>query len=184
MKILIGFLCGFCFSLQIFAATALNGVWEKPCENQEGDFISSKLTIKKNQWNVSRWGYEDEKCQQKYIQFDLKFQVSAADYEMDMKVVDALYTPKTKEVARALNEAGFCGINNWKKNHAQSVLGLDCSSVVNYQKDQMIYSIFRKDPWPPKRELLWMGEATETYDGRTAEKRHVSFELYAYERGI
>lgn len=182
MKILIGLLGILVFSLTVSAAGALDGVWQKPCEDQNGDFVSAQVAIKSSQWTITSWGYEDQECTMKYLRFDLRFETAVSDFNMDMKIMDALYTPMTAEVAQALSEAEFCGVKSWKMGRSQSVLGLSCSSVRNYQKSQMIYSVFRKDPLPGK-DLLWIGEPTKAYDGSTPEKRHVSFELYAYERG-
>jgi hypothetical protein len=167
-------------------------VWVKPCSDHDGDFISAKLVKINNQWNFSDWGYEDEPCNMPYIQLDRLYQLKSVGLKsdsdgpqidetgkMDLQLIDALYTPLTDEVARALNDSGFCGIENWKMNMAVSILGKPCASVDNYQPGQMTYSIWKKTKIDGDVRL-WLGESSIPADGSTAEKRHQVFEVNAY----
>ena len=87
------------------AAPTLDAVWKKACEDQDGDYVSSQLKVAKSQWSLTSWNYEDEACATKYLQFDRSYTVTWTDTNLDLKLVDAAYTPLSQEVAEALNEA-------------------------------------------------------------------------------
>ena len=165
-------------SLYVWATPNLDGTWSKACQDVDGDYVSSSLKISKAQWNVTHWGYEDENCAAKYLQFDLSYSAVMTEQNLDLKLADAAYTPMTDEVAEALNEGEFCGFTNWKKNKKTSIIGKECSDVDNYEKNQMVYSIYKN-----QTNQLWLGEASASHEGITPDSRHTSLEAIAYKKG-
>jgi hypothetical protein len=167
--------------LTAFASPVPEGSWHKPCENILGDEITTQLQVKGSSWHWTHQAFENEGCKIPYLRFERKFQASLEIPNLNLKLINASYTPLSKEVANAFNQIEFCGLRNWKKDVTRSIVGKICEGVQNYIQEQMTYSKFSITFIGP-RELLWIGEPTPDFDGTTPEKRHVSFELYAYER--
>lgn len=168
-------------ALNAWAVPNLDGNWLKSCEDQDGDYVSSSLKVNKAQWNFSHVGFEDEECRVKYLQFDRSYTAVVTDSKLDLKLVDAVYTPMSDEVAEALNEAEFCGVTSWKKNKKVSIVGKDCSDVDNYLKNQMTYSIYKMEVLDGKNHLQ-VGEASAVNTGATPATRHASLEQTAYQK--
>lgn len=168
-------------SAQTLAQNALDGAWEKPCEQIQEDFVRSSLRIENDLWHFIHWGFEEADCKKNYIQFERVFKATAHWSQLDLEVQDVLYTPLTEEVANALAAVHFCGFQDWKVGVRKSVLNQACESVDNYRSGQIIYT--RAHPTAVEsKSLLYIGEGSEGFDGTSPEKRHRFFEIYAYEK--
>lgn len=169
------------FPLVGFSQPLLEGLWRKPCELIQDDWVSSELRVQKSQWHFVYWGYEDKACRKKYLQFEQILKASLVSPNLDLQVENILYTPLTQEVAEALNQIAFCNFREWKINQSHSVLDQLCESVDSYRKNQMIYSLFRVFP-ETTGLFLKLGRPGPETDGSRPEKRHQDYEATAYEK--
>lgn len=174
----------FILILSIFLSSELGwgqikGLWVQPCQNVDGEFISSEMDLSAKKVQIRYWGYEDDRCQKKYIQFEMRMESFWGDEgQVDFQVQNVFYTPLTDEVRDSLNLIRFCGISTWQTNQAESVIDKNCDSVTHYQKNQEIFSIYRFEG----QDQLFLGERDEIFDGSSEAKRHRKLQKIAYQK--
>jgi hypothetical protein len=162
--------------------TGILGQWTKKCQDIDGDFITATIQIQnpgKWIWLESELAFEDAACSQLYLKFEKQSTAVMVGNNLDLTLQEVAYTPMSKEVADALNEAEFCQIKNWQANKKQSILNKVCADVGNYVSGQKLYSIYKMAE-ETKLPALFIGAPDEKFDGSTPALRHLRFQAIPF----
>ncbi len=155
---------------------SLIGQWKKACQDIDGDYLLEEMNVDKNSWSESQVAFENADCTLPYIRFEKQFALVINNNNRDLTLQNVFYTSMTAEGAQALNEIEFCGVSDWKLNVRQSMLNKDCGDGEVYQAGTKLYSIFKLS----SDQKLFLGEASENFDGSAPSKRHLQYGKTGY----
>lgn len=172
------------FFLHAQAAQSLliEGHWTQGCQlTPDDDVIEMSIDVNGDQLRVQGYGFEENGCQVPYIYYEESYSVQSFSqttapqtYNLNLETKEIAYTPLTEEVALALNEGSFCGVENWKMKVKTVVTGGRCNDEDLKRKDDIYFQSIRLVPDAPT-SFHW-GLTNHTLDGSSADKRPQNYE--------
>lgn len=164
-----------------FAASAPEGIYERPCMMfEDEDVLSSELIIKDNTWTTTHTAFEDTACETPYLIFQTIYKTKSQANEVDLTAVEFSYTILTDEVAEALNFIEYCGFHDWQTGISKDVTGLQCSDFTVPASGEKIYSVIEYNEAGPLGSELYLGIPSIFRDGKTPETRHDQTDIWPY----
>lgn len=157
---------------------AVIGLWKKACQDIDGDYLIEEMNVEKDSWSESQVAFENADCTSPYIRFERQYALVINSNNRDLTLQNVFYTPMTAEGAQVLNEIEFCGVSNWKLDVRQSMLNKDCGQGEFFIAGTKLYSIFKLS----SDQKLFLGEASENFDGSAPSKRHLQYGKTGYSR--
>lgn len=155
------------FSPAVAATPALSGDYQRPCYAIDDDYLTTELNVTGNKWTLQHIAYEDDKCGQAYLIYQVDYKVKSEEQNIDMTTVEVSYMSLSDEVSEALNMVSYCGISDWKKKEKRVVTGKLCDEFNAPKQGDMIYSIIKV-----QGNDLYLGTMSGTADGKTPETRY------------
>lgn len=152
------------------------GAWMTRCFPSGGYHHVIEIEVHEDVWTQTDWTFGDQNCRKVLIEYQTMHQVTSTAPTVGAwngKALLAWFRPYTQELARALNDARYCGHANWLRGRTIEVIGQSCQGYPVPAFNQMTYSIFRTEG--PKHNALWIGVAGGTADGSSPQKRHVEY---------
>ncbi len=152
---------------------ALDGSYHRPCFVVDTDALTTELSVEGNQWKIQNIAYEDDKCDQAYLIYEVDYKVkSANNHDIDMTTTEVSYMTLSDEVSHALNMVHYCGFEDWKTKTKKVVTGKLCDEFQAPALGSILYSIFTVNQRADAKTELYLGTASGTGDGKTVDTRH------------
>lgn len=149
------------------APTPQDGSYQRSCYVVDTDALTTELSIEGNQWKIQHLAYEDEKCEQAYLIYEVDYKVRSENpRDIDMTTTEVSYMTLTDEVSRALNMVHYCGFTDWKTKTKKIVSGKLCDEFQAPAVGDMVYSIVET-----KGNELYLGTTSGHADGKTPQTR-------------
>jgi hypothetical protein len=138
-----------------------------------------QLQIYGQQLDFQGFGFEDENCKKPYIFYEERYVVksfslksgNSNEYNVNLSTKEISYTPLSDQVARALNEGSFCGLNEWQDHVKTTVTGGACNGDRLRKKEETYFQTLRL----AENYISW-GLLTNTLDGSSELKRPQAYE--------
>jgi hypothetical protein len=156
-----------------FAFALPQGSFSQNCWLLGGeDFVQGEVEISGASLKRSRRGYEEEGCQKPWVNYQESFSVLFLQEDaLDLRMVEASYTPLTREVAEAFNLSGLCGFHNWKPKEKKDVTGQDCGDFYVPKVGEVVFTRLQV-----KGDAFSIGMESAGRDGTAANRRMVELE--------
>lgn len=164
---------GFILNAQAAAPVPFQGVWQTTCHQQGRYYYMLEINIHEDIWDVTEWYAKDQYCENVALEKHDLYEVSLDNEYWNAKAIMSYLRPYTRELANQYNEKQLCGHQNWKQGRRIEVGGKDCEGFVIPKIEQKLYSIYKTEG--PKNNILYIGTATEGFDGLSEDKRHREF---------
>lgn len=166
----------------------LEGHWSQGCQiTNDDDVIEMSIDVQSDAFAVQGYAFEEKDCTVPYIYFEENYSVqsfasvnNSPHYNLNLVTKEIAYTPLTDEVARALNEGSFCGLNNWKVKVKTVVTGGNCNDERMKRKGEIYFQSVRLSQDAPT-SFYW-GLTNHTLDGSSADKRPKLYEALPFKK--
>ena len=160
------------FANPVPVAPTLDGSYHRECYVVETDALTTDLTIKDNQWQIQHLAYEDERCEQAYLIYEVDYKVKDTNGKIDMTTMEVSYMTLSDEVSRALNMVSYCGFSDWKTKVKKVVSGKLCDEFQAPAVGDVVYSIYSTKQSAEAKTELYLGTMSGSADGKTPQTRY------------
>lgn len=156
-------------SLTSIAANQGAKKYFRPCYDEDSDYLQTEIVIQKNIWTITYTAFEERNCATPYIQYEVKYQTTETQPNIDMTALEVSYTANSELVSEVLNTIKYCGFTDWKPQEKKIVTGKLCDEFQTPKANEVLYSIFAT---LNQENELYIGMPQGNYNGKNPELRH------------
>ena len=165
------------------SSSALNGLWVTDCQQIDQDLYSLETVTIENEQGVKleRAEYSDAECLNLLQVSEIQFVVipngiakNGNVYSVDMLYNYMILTPKNFLAVDTLNNASFCGRNDWALNQTKDLDQLDCEASLGFALPAFQTELYNN--FQIANNQLTPARTTTPFGALTPEERSTDFE--------
>ena len=138
-------------SVSAFAASALDGDWQRPCWRGDLDLsVEEETAFANDSFTILRRFSAQETCDRADFQFMAKGEVITHDspvvlgaLNVDVTWNSAVAVTLHEEATRAFNQMEACGFTDWQTNVPKDIGGRQCETMRAPAAGQTYYLLFK-----------------------------------------